>query len=248
MRSRFTYFMLVTGIFIIAAVAAVEYMNEYTNTGKCYRTNSILSGEDMRARVIRNLLISEMESAARRNYGQIWQRNYLISRDITSDELIRSIKSKSIINLEQEAAYTAMSKKEIDSINANFLSTNFSIVKQGPDAVDIIPIRNLVAIGTNEASKVRADQHKRGFELTTIERTFGYGDRRFQFDFYVISLDCCSPSLIKNPHSHKSPEWNANRMIDWISTGKLQRRVNLVVSNCGELLHRNDEGETRFFF
>jgi hypothetical protein len=248
MRNRFSYFILATVFAIFAAIAAVEYMTEYTNTGKCYRTNSILSAEEMRARVIRSLLISEMQSAARRNYGQIWQRNYLVSRNIGSEELIRLIKSKSIVNLDQEAVYRAMSANEIDSIDANFLSSNFSIVKQEADAMEIIPIRNLAVMGAEEALKLRTDQLVRGFELSTFERAFGYGNRRFQLDSYVILLDCCSPSLIKYPRSNKSPEWHANQMIDSVSTGKFSYRANLVVSNCGEILHRNDQGETRFFF
>ena len=248
MRNRFSYFILATVFAIFAAIAAVEYMTEYAKTGKCYRTNSILSAEEMRARVIRNLLIFEMQSAARRNYGQMWQRNYLVSRDIGSEELIRLIKSKSIINLDQEAVYTAMSAKEIDSIDANFLSSNFSIVKQDSGGMDIIPIKNLAVMGAEEALKLRTDQLVRGFELSTFEHAFGYGNRRFQFDSYAIPLDCCSPLLIKYPRSHKSPEWNANQMIDWISTGKLPYRASLDVSNCGEILHRNDQGETRFSF
>ena len=198
--------------------------------------------------VIRSLLVAIAQSADRRNKGQIWMRNYLVDKNMTSEEVIRSIESKSIIALPQEALYSPKSAKDIVSIDTKFLVGNFSIVSGDSDSFEIIPIRSLTAMNTIEMQTYHTDQRNQGIKLSVFERSLGYGNNNFLFERYTIPLDCCLPTLIRYPRSKKSPEWHANQIITRISTGKSPNRNNLVVSNCGEILHRNDEGETRFFF
>lgn len=237
-----------------ASLALIVYitiatLNKYAETGGCYRNGSTLSAKELRMRTIRSLLAAEVQSAARRNVGQVWVRIFLISKSMTSDDVINAIKSKSIINIPDEAAYQLKTDRDVANIDPEFFQGNFSIIQFGASSVSIIPSKSIVAIAPDVAQKDREERRQLPLNLSQSESMFGYGSHYFRVHaFRYIDLGCCEPRYSRSPKNGKSPEWYSRQNIKPIETGKSPSRLHLVVSNCGDLLHRNYDGDERYLF
>jgi hypothetical protein len=168
MRNRFSYFILATVFAIVAAIAAVVYMTEYTKTGKCYRTDSILSAEEMRARVYRSLLATEVLLSAEESTDKLDIKTFLIPKSLTKKEMIDAIETKSIVNLPKQSTYPLNSRKDAESLDSKFLSGEFSVVAYGLGYVRITPSNGLTAVSFDDAKKYLDGGREHSFVLNYL--------------------------------------------------------------------------------
>lgn len=224
-------------------------MAEYTKTGRCYRNGSVLSAEELRTQTIRSLLTEEMEAAERENTDRIYVEAFLIPRSLTSEDVINAVVSKSIVNLPQEATFPIDTESEIANVDPAFLRGDFSIILYGGGYVFITPSGGIEAVDSKVARKYLDEQRKLGFHLSLFERALGYGNHYFQVEAFThINLGCCEDRYVKNPKGGLSPEWYTREIVRPIKAGKVPKLSHLVVSNCGDVLHRHEDGYTWYLF
>lgn len=244
-RTRFAVFATLMALFAYFAVISLA---EYTKTGSCYQNGSILSEEDLHDRTIRNLLTAEMKSSARENKYKTYVKTFLIQRSLTPGDVIDAVASKSIINLPKSAAYQLNTDLDVANVDPEFLRGDFSIIHYS-QSVGIVPSKGIQAVDADVARKHLDGERKRGFGLSLFERALGYGNHYFRVDvFSHIDLACCEELSDKYPKDGKPPEWYSRQIIDSIKKGEMPVRRYLVVSNCGDLLHRSEDGYVWFLF
>lgn len=230
-------------LFLVAGVAML-FLDKYAKTGRCYRNGSMLSADELRMRVIRNLLAAEMASSAWENKYKIYVRTFLIRRSLTASDVIDAIASKSIVDIQKEAVYPLNTYSEVANVDAEFLRGEFSIVRYGFGYVDIIPSQSLKAVdGLDE-------KLAQWIGLTLFERVFGYGNNYFQVEKYSrINLNCCT-DIYNKYQKAKCQAWCPSEIIGDILAGKRPVYRYLVVSNCGYILHRwiDDQTGSRHLF
>lgn len=239
-------FLLIVGLVFFIADRVMESMAEYTQTGQCYQDSSTLSAEELHARVIRNLLTAEMESSERVNRYDTWVKTFLIRQSVTPKDVMDAVVSKSIVNWPKEAAYPLNTEQDVANVDPEFLRGEFSIVQYGAGNVRIIPSRSLIAVDADVAQKSLDgdDEKKPWFAMTLFERALGYGNNYFQIETYgFIDLGCCDSRAHPKP-----PEWYTQQIINSIAAGKQPSHRTLVVSNCGDILHREIADEVRYLF
>lgn len=239
-------FLLIAGLVFLIADYGMESMAEYAQTGQCYQDGSKLSAEELHARVVRNLLTAEMEFSGRVNKYDNWVNIFLIQQSVTPEDVIDAVVSKSIVNWPKEAAYLLSTDEDVANVNAEFLRGEFSIVQYGAGNVRIIPSRSLEAVDAGVVQKYLDgdDEKKPWFAMTLFERALGYGNYYFQIETYgFIDLGCCDSRAHPKP-----PEWYTQQIINSIVTNNQPSRRYLVVSNCGNILHREIADEVRYIF
>lgn len=239
---------LVIGLLLMAN-RLMEYMAEYTQTGRCYRDGLILSTEELRVRTIRSLLIAEMQTAERQNTDRPSTKAFLISRSLTSDDVVSAVVSKSIVKLPEEEVYPINNESDIENVHLEFLRSEFSIIRYGGGNVFITPSRDLEVVNSKVARKHLDEERKNGLNLSLFERALGYGQLYFQVkNFSFIDLGCCEERYSTDPKGGISPERYAHEVIRAIKTGNQPARRHLIVSNCGDILHHYDDGYTWYLF
>lgn len=250
MRKRFRL-LLLAALMALLAYFAVVSLAEYAKTGHCYQNGSILSEEDLHDRTIRNLLTAEMKSSAQANKYKTYVKTFLIQRSLTPGDVIDAVASKSIINLPKSAAYQLNTDLDVANVDPEFLRGDFSIIhySQTFGHVGVVPSRGVKAADADIARKHLDGKRKRGFDLSLFERALGYGNHYFRVDvFSHIDLACCEELSGKYPKDGKPPESYSWQIIDSIKKGEMPVRRYLVVSNCGDLLHRSEDGYVWFLF
>lgn len=249
MRNLLSYFILATALVMTAAFAAVGYMTEYTKTGKCYRTNSILNTEDMRERVYISLLATEMLMSVEDSTDKLDVKTFLIPKSLTKEEVIDAIQTKSIIDLPTQAMYSINSHEEIKRLDPKIFRNEFSVVAYGMGYATITPSNGLTVAPFDDAKRYLDSTQKNGFVLSRLQRALGYGVYHYQLkDRWVIDLLCCQDRDKRSSYSEKSPEWHSRQMIKSIKEDKKYFEKYLVVSNCGEILHYKVDGMTSFTY
>lgn len=239
---KYLWLLLLPVVFFPIVRFAMVTMAEYTETGSCYRIGSKLSLEEMRSQTIRSLLTAEMESSARENKYQTWVQTFLIRKSLTSKDVIDAVTSKSIVNLPQMAAYPLNTKEDIARIDPKFLRGEFSIVRYGAGNVQITPSSGIEAVDAKVVQKRLDSERRAKFNLSLFERALGYGNNYFQVEAYwFINLACCDEYSTKDG---KTPEWYTRQIVKSIITDEQPVRRHLVVSNCGDVLHRSEDGYT----
>jgi hypothetical protein len=243
-------FLPIAIVIAIAIVVGAGALREYAETGSCYKTRSTLTADELHVRTVHSLLAVWSETSLRMNVGKFRYQTFLIAKDLTPKELIDVIASKSIVNLPQDAAYSLQSSREIVNIDPNFLRSGFSLVRYSiRGEVEIVPSHSLKAIDTNAARNYLDIKRKKGFHFSFLERVQGYGNHYFQMDMYhPIDLGCCDEIYSKYPKLGKSQESYAQETIKAIRAGKQLSRHVLVVSNCGDIMQRNVEGDELYLF
>jgi hypothetical protein len=190
-----------------------------------------------------------MAESARENVDKIWIKTFLIRKSLTSEDVIAAIASKSIADIPKEAVYPLNTDRDIAHVDSVFLEGEFSIIQFGAGYVRITPSKSINVADADVARKNLDGARKVGFNLSLVERALGYGNHYFRVDaFWRIPLACCEEIYSKHPHQGKSQEWYAKQSIDAIVAGQLPRRSYLVVSNCGDVLHRSTDGDVRYRF
>ena len=246
---KWLWLLFIPALFSLVAGLIVVSLAEYTETGRCYRNGSILSAEELRMQTIRSLLADEKEAAERENTDRTYVKAFLIPRSLTSEDVINAVVSKSIVNLPKEATFPISTESDVVNVNSKFLHGDFSIILYGGGYVFITPSGGIKAVDSKVAQKYLDEQRKPGFQLSLFERALGYGNHYFQVDaFSHIDLGCCEDRYVKNPKGGLSSEWYTREIIRRFENRDMLPRSYLVVSNCGDILHRqSDEGITNRF-
>lgn len=231
-------------------IASMITLAEYAKTGRCYREGSLLSAEELRARAIRSLLSAWMETSAHLNKDKFRYHSFLIRNSLTPNDVITSIASKSIVNFPQQAAYPLQTDSDVAVVNADFLRGEFSIVRYSAIRyAEIIPSKSLEAVEARSAHKFFEKLDAHGVGLSLPERAQGFGNHVFRFDLYgFIDVACCEERFSKSFKYDKPPEWYTQYNIDSILSGEQPSHYNLVVSNCGEILQRQEEDGMRYYY
>ena len=240
MRKALMFLVLSILLALIAGLAILS-LAEYSETGRCYRTGSILSADELRERAIRSLLTEEMEAAERENTDRIYVKAFLIPRSLTLDEVINAVVSKSIVNLPKEAALPINTDSDVVNVNSEFLRGDFSIISYGGGYVSITPSGGIKAVDSKVARKYLDERRILGFQLSLFERARGYGNHYFQLDAFThIDLGCCEDRYVKNPKGGLSPEWYTREFIHRFENREMREMLRgyLAVSNCGDILRR----------
>ncbi len=245
MRKDLKLLFLLIALVVITGLVTLS-LAEYTKTGRCYQNGSTLSAEELRERAIRSFLYAQVEETAQINKYKIYAKTFLIRKSLTPNEVIDAIASKSIANIQQEAAYPLKTDRDAASVDSDFLRGEFSVVRyRTGEYVAIFPSNSLQAVDANSARKVFEDMSAHEVGLSLFERALGHGNHVFSIDYYrQINLGCCEEFYRKYPKSDKSREWYTRRDIKAILKGEQPSHYNLVVSNCGEILQRTEESAT----
>ena len=246
----------------LALVAGLAMMPlaEHAKTGRCLWEGSTLSGgamfsaDELRERAIRSILSAEVEETAQMNKYKIYAKTFLIRKSLTPNEVIDAIASKSIVNIQLEAAYPLKTGRDATSVDSDFLRGEFSVVRyRTGEYVEIFPGNSLQAVDANSAREVFEGMNAHEAGLSLFERALGHGNHVFRIDSYYIDLGCCEEFYSKYPKSDRPRDWYARRDIKAILKDEKPSHHNLVVSNCGEILQRTEEAATsgyatQFFF
>ena len=249
---KYQWLLLVSVALLVMAGIAMVSLAEYTKTGRCYRTGTTLSAEELRERAIRGFLSAQTERDAFLNGGKSRHQTFLIRKSLSPSEIIDAIASKSIVNLPNEAAYTLKTDYDISYVDSRFLLGEFSVVGyRTGGSVKITPSNSFRATDDTSARKVFEGMVSHKVGLSLFEKALGYGNHVFRIDYYsFIDLRCCEKRYGKVSESGNPPEWYARKNINEILNGENPRHYNLAVSNCGEVLQRTEDNgdDKRIFF
>ena len=244
---KYKWLLFIPAVLLVVASIAMVSLAEYTKTGQCYRTGTTLSAEELREKTIRSLISAEVEETTTRiNEYKKYATTFLIPRSLKPNEVIDAIASKSIVDLAKEAAYTLETDGDVARIDAELIREGFSLVTYRKGSfVQIMPSESIQIADANSAARVFADMDAHHAGLSLFERAQGNGNHVFQIDYYGIDSGCCEEVHSKFPKHGKSQAQYAQESIDWILRGKKPNHYNLLVSNCGEILQRKEEGAVR---
>jgi len=250
-RLRIGLFLFAALALILLAVGGIAMSRiEQGKAGRCYRDGSTPTPEELRARMMRNLLLAEMEASARENGDRFRYRTFLIRKSMSPDDVIQAVATRSITTLPEEAAYPINTEREVQNVDSGFLLGEFSIVRYWPVSdAEIIPGKSIRAVGADDAKRFFDGGEDDGITLSLYEKALGYGSHLYEVDVYWgIDLGCCEKRYFTHPKHGHPPEWYVQRNIDHIVKGESPSGRHLVVSNCGDILHRSGDDYVRFFF
>jgi hypothetical protein len=234
--------LLVTPFVIyFAADFSMGYMAEYSKKGLCYSTNSVLSEQELRERTIRNWLKAEVKDA--RNSDSSMLKTFLSPNYMTFEKVVDAVRLKSFDSLELASPYQLVEIDDVDKVSSDFFKKDFSfIIKRGQkdyiDYIHITPIKSL--------DNILNGKNIRGyFNLNSFEKASGYGSNFFKINKYMIDIGQSRIALIypKIELLENSYLSGFYRKIEFI---KSSYEHHLVISNCGDVLHRDVPSATSY--
>jgi hypothetical protein len=235
-----------------AADFSMEYMAEYSKKGLCYSTNSVLSEQELRERTIRNWLKAQIKDA-RENNNKYILKTFLILGSMSSEDVISSIKSKSIMNMQDLAIYQLEEPNDVDKIEPKFLQGEFSFIKHYMyEYIVITPSKSIQLTNSLDVKrqfsnyKIYVADHDRQYVITELDKVIGFGNYFFKVYQYSFSLGYSRKDYAKEIINNDGiyPEQYSKEIINDIKLGKEPSSSHIIVSNCGSVLYKRIQSPT----